>query len=92
MGDHLSRGTKFDGDRLSRGTKFVGDHFSRETKFCPWGQEVRDQKYGDQMGSGPNESHSKRIEISKFTRKRVTILMNYSKVGTKTIFKELNTF
>ena len=60
VGDHLSRGTKFDGDRLSRGTKLVGDYLSRGTEFfgttCPWGQEVGDQKSGDQMGSGPNES------------------------------------
>ena len=42
------------------GTKLVGDHLSRGTKYlgtiCPWGQEVGDQKSGDQMGSGPNES------------------------------------
>ena len=60
VGDHLSRGTKFDGDRLSRGTKWVGDHLSMGTKFLgtihPWGQKVGDQKSGDQMGSGPNES------------------------------------
>merc|ERR1712051_634440 len=47
-------------DRLSRGTKVVGDHLSMGTKFlgtiCPWGQEVGDQKSGDQMGSGLNES------------------------------------
>ena len=58
--DHLSRGTKFDGDCLSRGTKLVGDHLSSGTKFlgtiCPGGQEVGDQKAGDQMGLGPNES------------------------------------
>ena len=60
LGDHLSRGTKFDWDCLSRGTKLVGDHLSMGTKFlgtiCPWGQEVGDRKSGDQMGSGPNES------------------------------------
>ena len=58
--DHLSIGTKFDGDCLSRGTKLVGDHLSKGTKFlgtiCPWGQKVGDQKSGDQIGSGPNES------------------------------------
>ena len=41
-------------------TKFVGDHLSRRIDFigivCPGGQEVRDWKYGDQMGSGPNAS------------------------------------
>ena len=58
FGDHLSRGTKFDGDCLSRGTKLVGDYLSRGTEFLgtTWGQEVGDQKSGDQMGSGPNES------------------------------------
>ena len=60
VGDHLSRGTKFDGDRLSRGTKLVGDHLSMGTKFfgtiCPWGQEVGEQKSGDQMDSRPNVS------------------------------------
>jgi hypothetical protein len=59
-GDRLSRGIKFDGDRLSRVTKWVGNHLSMGTKFlgtiCPWGQKVGDQKSGDQMGSGPNES------------------------------------
>ena len=71
MGDHLSRGIKFDGDRLSRGIKFDGDRLSRVTKWvgnhlsmgtkflgtiCPWGQKVGDQKSGDQMGLEPNES------------------------------------
>ena len=59
FGDHLSMGTKFDLDPLSMGTKLVGDHLSMGTKFlgtiCPWGQEVGDQKSGDQMGLGPNE-------------------------------------
>ena len=49
VGDHLSRGTKFDGDRLSRGINFM-------EIVCPVGQKVGDQKSGDQMGSGPNES------------------------------------
>ena len=60
FGNHLPKGTKFDGDHFSRGTKLVGDYLSMGTKFlgtiCPWGQEVGDQKSGDQMGSGPNES------------------------------------
>ena len=47
--DHLYRGTKLVGDYLSMGTEFLGT-------TCPWGQEVGDQKSGDQMGSGPNES------------------------------------
>ena len=42
-------GTEFDGDRLSRGINFMGI-------VCPGGQEVGDQKSGDQMGSGPNAS------------------------------------
>ena len=53
-------GTKFDGDHLSRGTELVVDHLSMGTEFlgtiCPWGQEVGDRKYGDQMDLGPNES------------------------------------
>ena len=36
-------------DPLSMGTKFWGT-------ICPWGLEVGDQKSGDQMGLGPNES------------------------------------
>ena len=60
VGDHLSRGTKLVGDRLSRGTKLFVDQLSMGTEFlgtiCPWGQEVGDQKSGDQMGSGPNAS------------------------------------
>ena len=47
--DHFSRGTKLVGDHLSMGTKFLGT-------ICPWGQEVGDQKSGDQIGSGPNAS------------------------------------
>ena len=35
FGDHLSRGTKFDGERLSRGINFMGI-------ICPGGQEVKD--------------------------------------------------
>ena len=54
------QGNQNDGDRLSRGTKLVGDHLSMGTEFlgtiCPWGQKVGDQKSGDQMGLGPNES------------------------------------
>ena len=49
VGDHLSIGTEFDGDRLSRGINFMGI-------VCPGGQEVGDQKSGDQMGLGPNAS------------------------------------
>ena len=71
LGDHLSMGTKFDGDRLSRGTKLVGDHLSMGTEFwgtiCPWGQEVGDQKSGDQMGSGPNESQPKVTELVSYS-------------------------
>ena len=41
------------------GTEFVGDHLSSRIDFmgivCPRGQEVGDQKSGDQMGSGPND-------------------------------------
>ena len=55
--DHLSMGTKF-WDHLSMGTEFVGDHFSRGIDLmgivCPGGQEVGDQKSGDQMDLGPN--------------------------------------
>ena len=49
FGDHLSMGTEFDGDRLSRGINFMGI-------VCPAGQEMGNQKSGDQMGSGPNAS------------------------------------
>ena len=45
--DHLSMGAKFVGDHLSRGIDLMGI-------VCPGGQEVGDQKSGDQMGSGPN--------------------------------------
>ena len=46
------------------GTKLVGDHLSMGTEFdgnlmgivCPGGQEVGDQKSGDQIGSRPNVS------------------------------------
>ena len=47
VGDHLSMGTEFDGDCLSKGINFMGIIY-------PGGQEVGDQKSGDQMGSGPN--------------------------------------
>ena len=67
FGDNLSKGTKFDGDSLFRGTKLVGDHLSMGTKFwgtiCPWGQEVGDRKFGDQMGAGPNESQPPQLII-----------------------------
>ena len=49
FGDHLSMGTEFDGDCLSRGINFM-------VTICPGGQEVGDQKSGNQMGSGPNVS------------------------------------
>ena len=42
-------GTKFDGDHFSRGINFMGIVY-------PGGQEVGDQKSGDQMSSGPNAS------------------------------------
>ena len=41
--------TEFNWNHLSRGNYFMGI-------VCPGGQEVGDQKSGDQMGSGPNES------------------------------------
>ena len=54
FGDHLSMGTEFDGDRLSSGINFMGI-------ICPGGQEVGDRKSGDQMGSGPNVSQTKKM-------------------------------
>ena len=47
--DHLSKGTEFNGDRLSRSINFMGI-------VCPGGQEVGDQKSGDQIGSRLNVS------------------------------------
>ena len=49
LGDHLSLGTELDGDHLSRRINFMGI-------VCPVGQEVGDQKSGDQMGLGQNAS------------------------------------
>ena len=47
-------GTEFDGDRLSRGINFMGI-------VSLGGQEVGDQKSGDQLGLGPNEAQPKII-------------------------------
>ena len=48
-------GTESDVDHLSRGINFMGI-------ACPGGQEVGDQKSGDQMGLGPNASQPMRNE------------------------------
>ena len=45
----LTMRTKFIGDRLSRGINFI-------VIVCSRGQEIRDWKCRDQMGSGPNVS------------------------------------
>ena len=54
VGDHLSMGTEFDRHHLSRGINFI-------EIVCPGGQEVGDRKSGDQMGSGPNVSQTKKM-------------------------------
>ena len=45
--------TKLVGDHFSMGTKFFGDHLSRGSIL--WGQEVGDQKSGDQMRRSCNK-------------------------------------
>ena len=49
LGEHLSRGTEFDGDHLYKGINFM-------EVVCPGGQKVGNRKSGDQLGSGPNAS------------------------------------
>ena len=60
IGDHLSSETKFLGTICPGGPHLMGTVCSGGPNWlgtiCPWGQKVGDQKSGDQMGSGPNES------------------------------------
>ena len=57
MGTICPEGPNFLGPFV-HGTEFVGDHLSRGINFmgivCPGGQEVGDQKSGDQIGLGTN--------------------------------------
>ena len=48
------QGDQIFGIHLSRGTNWMGTEFFGT--ICPWGQEVGEQKSGDQMDSRPNVS------------------------------------
>ena len=53
-GDPEIQGPKWLGTICPRGPNLLGVNFMGIV--CPGGQEVGDQKSGDQMGSGPNAS------------------------------------
>ena len=85
-GDQLWWGPFVQGDQIGWEPFVHGDQIFGTT--CPCGQEVGDQKSGDQMGSGPNESQPIIAILNFFNHSR----SQFGKMGMEFFFPNLKYF